>query len=189
MSSFSHTDPVKVRGVQTQTRFDLPSRIQVAVHSSWATYIRGQECGQPRQSCLGRHTERRATDPLRLDTIESIHKDKCSNMPVINLITQHMQHTAMPLPRRLEPTQAAFPAARHHTALHTRVHAARNITGDLASFPAANRVISSSTSWQTCPHVMAPAGYEPGGLGGLSRARAAYCSSRNGRHARLLRDN
>lgn len=173
MTSSSHTDPVKVRGAQTQTRFDLPSRIQVAVHSSWATYTRGQECGQPRQSCMGRHTERRATYPLRLNTIESRNKDKCSNMPVINLITQRMQHTAMPLPRRLEPTQAAVPAARHHTALHTRVHAASNITGDLASLPAANRVMSSSTSSQTCPHVMGLAGREPGGLRGLSRARAA----------------
>lgn len=53
-----------------------------------------------------------------------------------------MQHTAMTLPRRLKPTRAAVPVVRHHTALHSRVHAAINTTGDLASLPAASRVMS-----------------------------------------------
>lgn len=133
---------VKGHGAQIQARFILPSRRQgVVVRSSWAAYIRGDECGQSSHSWPGRRNEERATDPLKLNTMKpSYMKNKCSKMPVTDFITHATHRDA--LPRRHEPNRAAVPVVLHHTALHSKVHAALDTTRDLAESAAANRVKS-----------------------------------------------
>ena len=68
-----------------------------------------------------------------------LHKEQTRNMPVKDLITRATHPGALAQPDR---AHEAVPAVHHHTALQSRVQASIDTTRDLASLPAANRVMS-----------------------------------------------